>query len=392
MTAVEKTSLCYVVDDEPSTRDIVTSVLNGTNVQSEHFDSVAKMLEYSVYAQPDLIIIDVTVSSSTARSYMDLLLAANVKCPIRLMSGLNGLLTEAVRHSWEKGGLKVLPTLAKPLRQQTIKQAVHTLVSARRATPAISIADVIDNGWFELWYQPRVDLNSKVLAGAEAFFRARHPQLGIIPAGDLLEGASEAELLNLTTRVIGRALIDWKAFRTIGLPIKLSVNVPVCALKRLSLFSVFWEYGPDTPDWPGLTLELKEDEIIPHMALAFSAVKELQMQKIGLAIDSFGLGFEELSRHAELPFSEIKIDRSFICNCDTDRHNATLCETIVDFAHRYRIKVVAEGIETRGELNTLRAMGCDYGQGYLLAQPMNKTDFVSRLQERSNKVAAKQSA
>ena len=128
------------------------------------------------------------------------------------------------------------------------------------------------------------------------------------------------------------------------------------------------------------------------MSFAFNAIKELHKQKIKLALDSFGLSYDELSRHRELPFSEIKIDRSFICNCDKDPHNAGLCETIIDFAHRYRAKVVAEGVETAGELKALRNMGCDYAQGYLLARPMSKSDFIALLQKRSQKAPPKRTA
>ena len=349
------------------------------------------MLKRYAVTRPDLIFFDVTANSSKARRDMELLVAANVDCPIRIMSGLNGLLTEEIRRSWERGGLKVLPVLAKPLRQHAIKNAAFEL-QQHPNRPRIRPGEVIDQGWFDLWYQPRINLGSNLLAGAEAFFRARHPELGAIPAGELLEGANEAELLNLTTRVLGRAMTDWKSFQKIGVPIEISINVPVCALKRLSLFSIFWEYGPTASDWPGITLELNEDDIIPNMPFAFSAIKELHKQKIKLAIDSFGLSYDELSRHQELPFSEIKIDRSFICNCDVDSHNAGLCETIVDFAHRYRAKVVAQGVETAGELKALRDMGCDYAQGYLLARPMSKSDFVGLLQQRSHKARAARTA
>ena len=378
--------MCYVVDHEPGTRHIIASVLGAMNVNSEHFDSLSEMLERCVAAKPDLIIIDVTVSREEARGYVEMLVTAAVGCPIRIMSGLNGLLTEELRRSWERSGLDVRPVLAKPLRQQAIKTAAFDLVRASPEKPRIGVGEVLDKGWFELWYQPRIDLSSKTLAGAEGLFRARHPEFGVIPADELLEGATEADLLKLTTRVLGRALGDWKSFKDIGIAIELSINVPVCALKRLSLFSIFWEQGPGTSDWPGITLELNEDDIIPNMPFAFAAIKELQKLKINLAIDSFGLSYEELSRYKELPFSMIKIDRSFICNCDIDPLNAGLCGTIIDFAHRNRAKVVAEGVETVGELKALRNMGCDYGQGYLLARPMRKGDFLAILQQRSPKV------
>jgi EAL domain-containing protein (putative c-di-GMP-specific phosphodiesterase class I) len=379
---------CYVVDHESGTRHIFNSVLNGTAIDCEHFETPSAMLERYAVARPDLIIVDVTVSNRDARRYLETLVAAKVDRPIRLLSGLNALLTQELRQNWERSGLKILPVLAKPLRQQAIKTAVSDLVRRSPEKLKVSADEVIQEGWFELWYQPRIDLSSKMLAGAEGLFRARHPQLGVLPAGELLEGATEAELLSLTARVLGRAMGDWKSFKEIGLPIELSINVPVCALKRLSLFSIFWEHGPGSSDWPGITLELNEDDVIPNMPFAFNAIKELHKHKISLAIDSFGLSYEELSRYKELPFSMIKIDRSFVCNCDIDPLNAGLCRTIIDFAHRSRTRVVAEGVETVGELKALRDMGCDYGQGYLLARPMSKADFLATLQRRSPKGAA----
>jgi EAL domain-containing protein (putative c-di-GMP-specific phosphodiesterase class I) len=357
------------------------------NVASESFDALPTMLERYAVTRPDLLLLDVTADNSRVRRDKELLVAAKVDCPIRIISGLNGLLTEEIRRSWVRGGLKVLPALTKPLRQHAIKNAVFELRQYPNK-PRVRAGEVIEQGWFDLWYQPRINLRTNLLAGVEALFRARHPEFGTMSAGELLEGVDEPELLNLTTRVLGRAMTDWKTFQKIGMPIEISINVPVCALKRLSLFSIFWEYGPTASDWPGITLELSEDDIIPNMSFAFKAITELHKQKIRLAIDNFGLSYDELSRHQELPFSEIKIDRSFVCNCDGDPHNAGLCETIVDFAHRYQAKVVAEGVETAGELKTLRDMGCDYAQGYLLARPMRKSDFVDLLQQRANKAKA----
>ena len=371
MPPSESTSLCYLVDQEPDARHMLSSVLKEMNVGSEQFDSVSAMLERYAVARPNVVFVDVTTSSNLTRQSGELLSTAKVDCPIRILSGLNGLLTEEISRNWARRGLNVLPALAKPLRQHAIRRAAFSLQPPSEK-PKIRAAEVIDEGWFELWYQPRIDLASSMLAGAEALFRARHPEYGVIQASELLDGANEADLLNLTTRVLGRAMTDWKAFQKIGIPIEFSINVPVCALKRLSLFSIFWEHGPGTSDWPGITLELNEDDIIPNMPFAFAAIKELHKQKIKLSIDSFGLSYEELSRHQELPFSEIKIDRSFIYNCDRNPHNAGLCETIIDFAHRYRAKVVAEGVESQEVLDRLRQFRCDFAQGYFISRPLEK--------------------
>ncbi len=382
-----KMPLCFVVDREPWARQIISSVLRDMNIEVEGFETPDKMLAQYHKKRPQLIFFDVTVGGSEANGCLEMLQSAGVECPIHLISGLNGLLTEQLKRSWSRSGLKILSTVAKPLRQQLIKKMAYELKPTTDDRPKVSLLEVIDNGWLELWYQPRIDLRSKVFAGAEGFLRARHPKLGIIPASELLSGAADSELLTLTTRVLSRALGDWKSFRDIGVSIEFSINIPVCALKRLSLFSIFWEHGPNTSDWPGITLELSEDEIIPNMPFAFGAVKELHKQKISLAIDSFGLSYEELSRHDEIPFSMIKIDRSFICNCDQDPLNAGLCEMIIEFAHKFGASAVAEGVETPGELKALRRMGCDFAQGYLLARPMNKTEMISILRQRSAKSA-----
>jgi len=131
-----------------------------------------------------------------------------------------------------------------------------------------------------------------------------------------------------------------------------------------------------------LVLEITEEEIIPNLPLAFKAVQELRTYGISLAVDDFGSGYAELSRLKELPFGEVKIDRSYITNCDSDHMNAGLCETIVEFAHRFGIKAVAEGIETVGELNVLRKVGCDMAQGYLFARPMTKQEFAAVVHQR----------
>jgi EAL domain-containing protein (putative c-di-GMP-specific phosphodiesterase class I) len=147
-------------------------------------------------------------------------------------------LTEEIRRSWARSGLKVRPALGMPLRQHAIKNAVFELQRYLNE-PRVRAAEIIDQGWFDLWYQPRINLGTNLSAGVEALFRARHPQHEKISAGELLEGAEEADLLNLTTRVIGRAMTDWKSFQKVGMPIEIAINVPVCALKGLSLFCIF---------------------------------------------------------------------------------------------------------------------------------------------------------
>jgi EAL domain-containing protein (putative c-di-GMP-specific phosphodiesterase class I) len=162
----------------------------------------------------------------------------------------------------------------------------------------------------------------------------------------------------------------------------------VVALTRLSIFAILWEKKPNTPQWRGLTLEISEQDAVGHLDLLRKARAELRAYGIGIALDNFGPRYSEFLTQPDLPFTAIKIDRSYIADCDTDRVNRGLSETIVEFGDKFQLTSTAEGIETAGELNTLREIGCEIGQGYLFARPQPKNDLIKLLQQRSKRHTA----
>jgi EAL domain-containing protein (putative c-di-GMP-specific phosphodiesterase class I)/FixJ family two-component response regulator len=385
MNAESTVPLCYVVDREPGIRRLVTSVLESFKIDVKLFDTLTDMMGAPWTREPDLVFLDVTVGGSEGVEMIDRLAETGAKYPIQILSGLNPVLVEQIRRQGERSGLRVLPVLPKPLQSGSIRQVVTALGIRRDAHASIRVdlREVLAEGWLELWYQPTIDLKQRKMVGAEAFVRARHPEHGILTPETFLPNAGEQELLDLTRRVLGRALRDWPAFATIGVPVELSINVPIVVLSKLSIFAIMWEQKPDAPNWPGLTLEIAEEEAVHNIPLVNKALKELQPYGISISVDNFGPSYAELLRLPELPFKELKIDRSYISNCDTDRMNKGLCETIVEFAHKFGLTAVAEGVETAGELNVLRDMGCDIGQGYLFARPQPKEDLIATVRQRS---------
>jgi EAL domain-containing protein (putative c-di-GMP-specific phosphodiesterase class I) len=240
----------------------------------------------------------------------------------------------------------------------------------------VGLADILDRGWLELFYQPKIELKTKRLVGAEGLVRARHPTQGLLNPGVFLPGASESDMLRLTERVIITALQDWQACAAAGIPLKLSVNVPVSALVKLPIAGILRQWRPRTSTWPGLIMEVTEDEIIHDLKIANEVGDALREFNCTLALDDFGAGYSSLARLRQLPFSELKIDRSYVINCHVDRVNAGLCETIVELARRFGLKTVAEGIETPHESHKLQGIGCDIGQGYLFGKPMPKAQLI----------------
>jgi EAL domain-containing protein (putative c-di-GMP-specific phosphodiesterase class I) len=264
---------------------------------------------------------------------------------------------------------------------------LHVLRKLLRAKPAepepidakVTLGDVLRRDWFELWYQPKIDLRGKHLVGAEGLVRARRPDGGLISPGQFLPGAREDDMLALTERVICTALRDFEDYAACGAVLKLSVNVPVSAFVKLPIAQMLREQRPAAPNWPGLILEVTEDEVVHDLKIANEIADELRALDCSLALDDFGAGYSSLARLRQLPFSELKIDRSYVANCHVDRVNAGLCETIVELAKRFSLKTVAEGIETPHESHKLQGIGCDIGQGYLFAKPMAKETFIGLL-------------
>ena len=135
--------------------------------------------------------------------------------------------------------------------------------------------------------------------------------------------------------------------------------------------------------WPGLIIDVTEEQIVTDLALATEMTKKLAPLNVKLAIDDFGRGYSSLARLKELPFAELKLDRTFVTDCGTDKVNAPLCKTVIDLAHNFGSAAVAIGIEKASDALALTSMGCDLGQGFLLGQPMPEERFMSLLRQRA---------
>jgi EAL domain-containing protein (putative c-di-GMP-specific phosphodiesterase class I) len=224
-----------------------------------------------------------------------------------------------------------------------------------------------------------MNLQTNSLGGAELLARVRHPKYGVLPPSAFLPNADVDSLQVLTERALIKCLRDWPAFAEIGVRLKLAINVPVTVLTKLPIPALVRQYRPMEAKWPGLILEVTEDEIIRDIELAHEVATQLRLYDVSLSVDDFGSGYSSLSRLREIPFCELKLDSSFVTNCARDEVKAGLCQTVIDLAHRFGKTAVAEGIEDAADRQILYKMGCDMGQGFLIARPMPKDLFLAHL-------------
>ncbi len=257
--------------------------------------------------------------------------------------------------------------------------------SMRGVSPHINVEQALREQWLEIWYQPKIDLKRRCLAGAEALARIHHPNLGVLLPGQFLAGVDDDTLALLTEHALLATLYDWTTFDAAGYNLHLAINVPVSALLRLPIPALVRENRPAAPHWPGLVVEVTEDQIVRDIKLAQEIANQLKVSGVSVAIDDFGGGYSSLASLRELPFAELKIDHTFVKNCATEGTNGAICQTAIDLAHRFGSVAVAEGIENMADLQALQVMRCDFGQGVLLAPPMPKERFIELLNQRNNR-------
>jgi EAL domain-containing protein (putative c-di-GMP-specific phosphodiesterase class I) len=259
------------------------------------------------------------------------------------------------------------------------------VTSGAEPRPRIAIAEALHHHWFEIWYQPKIDLKRKCLAGAEALARIRHPEHGVLLPGSFIAEVDADSIGELAQNALVATLTDWSMFEDAGFNLHLAVNIPASVLSKLPIPTIVAEYRPQSPRWPGLIVEVTEDQIVRAKAPISEIAAQFRGSQISIAIDDFGAGYSSFSSLRNLPFAELKIDRSFTKGSATDAANAAICQTVIDLAHRFGSAAVAEGVESQADLHALMAMGCDFGQGPIIAPAMPKEQFLDMLRQRMGK-------
>jgi diguanylate cyclase (GGDEF)-like protein len=236
---------------------------------------------------------------------------------------------------------------------------------------------------FELHYQPKIQLRSGRIEGAEALLRWRDPQQGLVAPGRFLPTLESAGLMPaVSSWVLRQAAADCREWRKAGLaPLRVAVNIAPSELRRRGFVEDVLEGVGDLVNdthW-GIDIEVTEGALFGDSSACVHALRWLRTCGLRVAIDDFGTGYSSLNRLSELPIDSLKIDRIFISRLPADRRSCTLVAAIIDLAHAFDMTTVAEGVETQGQLEHLARCGCDESQGYLHSHPLPKLQFQELL-------------
>ena len=381
-----RTPLCFVIDGDASIRHFLSLVLHGAGIDTEEFADGHGLRQALSRRVPDLVFLDIALESAEAIACVIALGGAGYGGQVQLMSSRGSAVLAHVKSIGEQQHLQMLPVLRKPFETNVVLKLLgdHKLGHPPAVAGRIDLEEALSKGWIEFWYQPKIDLRKKQLIGAEAFARARHPVHGVLMPDAFMPGAKMASLVALSEFALSKTLTAAAGFAKLGVNLRMAVNIPVDALAKLELAGIVQSHRSQFEKWPGLIIDVTEEQIVPQLALAADIAKRLRPLNIQLAIDHFGRGYSALARLPDLPFAELKLDRAFVTDCGTDKANAPLCRTVIDLAHNFGSVAVAIGIEKASDALALVSMGCDYGQGFLLGQPMPEERFISLLRRRAN--------
>ena len=240
----------------------------------------------------------------------------------------------------------------------------------------------LHNGQMDVAYQPKYDLRSGAIVGAEALVRWVHPEQGALRPDLFVEMAEETgHIGELTEWVLRRAVADQHVLLKAGFDITIAVNWSGHLLDDVDFTDVALNIAQGAGGL--LCLEVTETAIIGNARLARLTLDRFRAAGLKISIDDYGSGLSSLAYLKNIPADELKIDKAFVTNMATDPVDAVLVRAAVSLAHSLGLQVVAEGVEQQAALELLRAMGCDLAQGYLIARPMSLVDLTAYLGTRA---------
>jgi len=255
--------------------------------------------------------------------------------------------------------------------------------SVERLTLGSQLRNAVARSELRLEFQPKVQISTGRITGAEALVRWEHPEHGLLSPLKFIQLAEELGLISsIGEWVLEAACAQCAAWESQGLEgLKISVNVsqPQFRQRRIvkAVASALRTHRLGTAQ---LMLELTESMLIDNGGTVRSTLDELRRLGTQLSIDDFGTGYSSLSYLKQFPVDELKIDRSFITDLPTDKGNAAIVQAVVTLAHHLNMSVIGEGVQTSGELQRLRELGCDEYQGYFCSKPVPADAFAALVQ------------
>jgi EAL domain-containing protein (putative c-di-GMP-specific phosphodiesterase class I) len=384
--AIMSVNRLLILDDEPATGAFISRIASGMGYEILAVSTAAEFLEQVHAWAPTHIMLDLGMPGVDELSLLSHLAAE--KCPsnIILMNNADHTTVEAARRVALDRGLKLAGALTKPMRVADLSAALDAVRHEGVWLSVAGLSTAMERAEFHLHYQPKLDLTSGKIMSFEALMRWQHPTRGVVPPASFIPFAESSTFIDrLTNWLTEEASRQLRAWDGSGHVMDVAINLSSRNLHDARLADVLEEHCRSNGIAPErITLELTETAAMHDAVQMIDVLARLRLKGFKLSIDDFGTGYSSLAQLHRLPFSEIKIDRSFVADCVTSGESRSIVKLVIDLAHALGMKAVGEGVETTEVIDVLRELGCDQAQGYHVARPMAGEAVLPFLQKHNN--------
>ena len=382
--------LLYVVDDETIILSVIRRVAEEIGYQVQTFSNAPDFEEAVRSRMPDLIMLDISIGQHDGLHLLHGLARINCPSPIMMCSGFDDRMIRSTVRVGDSLGLAMLEPTQKPFKIPVLREVLTDIARTKLPIRPNDINRAVNTPEMVPYYQPKVRVSDRKLVGAEALVRWNHPERGVLAPGVFLPITEDGpHITPLTFSMIAWAMRDSLKWRAMGSDISVAVNVSAKSLMIEDFAERVAEIVSISGASPSnLTLEITETAAMSDASAVLTVLTRLRIMGFSLSMDDFGTGYSSMKELHRMPFTEIKVDRSFVTGMCHDNDARTITTALVGLGRTMGLTTVAEGVESEDVMALLADIGCDVAQGYLIGKPMPGDVFATWLSNRDQGAGA----
>jgi EAL domain-containing protein (putative c-di-GMP-specific phosphodiesterase class I) len=376
-----------VVEDHDFQREMIVAILQRLNAREIHSAADGQgALDVLAKNNVDLIVSDIDMPGVDGLELTRLLAHSRYAGSVIIMSAIEPALLSATEAMAKAYGIRLLGVISKPvtraaLARLIVRHAPNAANQAAKPEAPFSIKEILgalEADQIEPFFQPKVDLGTARVVGAEALARWRHPKLGIIPPARFIQQLEDAGKIDeLMWVMLKKGAAFCGTLNATGVESSVAINLSLRSLNNAQLSTRISEVTKMHGVTPAsICLEITESAATTDLATALENLTRLRMRGFALSIDDFGTGYASMQQLTRIPFTELKIDRTFVANAATNEAARVVLKSSLQLARDLNIHAVAEGVETKEQWDFLQELGCSQAQGYYIAKPMEAAAYL----------------